>query len=119
MAIKISDLDLSLPEGVTSKLLTSIRPYNIYKGGERTDALGGYTYEICFPELRYEKLSVKVPIECQPLPILNIDEEPLPVGAPVKIDGLEITSYFSKGTINITAKAKRISLETAPSPKGA
>lgn len=119
MSLKITDLSLNLPPQIKTYMLADLHPYFAYVNGVRSNTLAGYAYDLVLPELKYEKLSVKIPIECQPLPILNIDEEPLPVGAPVKIDGLEITSYFSKGTINITAKAKRISLETAPATKGA
>lgn len=117
--LKITDLNLTLPPEVKTYMLADLRPYNAYVNGERSNTLAGYAYEIVLPEMKYEKLNVKVPIECQPLPILNIDEDPLPVGEPLKIVGLELRSYFSKGTINITASATQVSLQAVPSAKGA
>lgn len=116
--IKITDLNLTLPPEVKTYMLCGLRPFNAYVNGERSNTLAGYVYEICFPELRYEKLSVKVPIEEMTLPLIALDE-PIPVGAPVIVSGLTIRSYMSKGLVNLSATAKKIRLDAAPSAKGA
>ncbi|WP_312648616.1 hypothetical protein [Aminipila sp.] len=115
MALKITDLKHSLPLEVKTFMLADVKGYNNYVNGERSNVLGGYTYDLVLPEMKYERLSVKIPLENQSKPLVDIiNKEEIPVGMPVRLEGLEIRAYNSKSGINITALAKSISLVTSP-----
>ena len=108
--LKITDLKHSLPPEVKNFILTDVKAYNNYVNGERSNVVAGYSYDLVLTEMKYEKLTVKIPLENQPKPLVDIEKkEEIPAGTPVRIDGLEIRSYFSKGNINITALGKSIS----------
>lgn len=84
------------------KLLVDIVPVHEYKDNKRMDAVVAYRYIVALPELRLEKLGVK------------IDGKQLmdkPDGfAEVEFDGLEVSAYESQGHTQITAKAAGVSL---------
>lgn len=84
------------------KLLVDIVPVYEYKDNKRTDTVVAYRYIVALPELRLEKIGVK--IEGRQL----MDK---PDGfAEVEFDGLEVSAYESQGHTQITAKAVGVSL---------
>lgn len=84
------------------KLLVDIVPVFEYKDNKRMDTVVAYRYIVALPDLRLEKLGVK------------IDGKQLmdkPDGfAEVEFDGLEVSAYESQGHTQITAKAAGVSL---------
>lgn len=108
--LKITDLKHSLPPEIKNFMLADIKGYNNYVNGERSNTLGGYSYDLVLPEMKYERLTIKIPLENQSKPLVDIEnKEEIPVGTPIKLEGLEIRAYASKTGINITALAKSIS----------
>lgn len=77
-----------------------------YKDGERTTNINGYKYSVALPKLRFEKISIKVPLEKKNTPLFDINSEnPIPTGIKVGFKNIEVKSYFSNGNINVTASA--------------
>lgn len=108
--LKITDLKIDTASLGGNFLLVDITPYNTYKDGERTDTLEGYRYDIALPKHKMEKLSVKIPISVCNVPLVNIEkEEEIPMLRQVVFEGLEVTSYFMQGNINLKATATKIS----------
>lgn len=87
------------------KLLVDIVPVYEYSDNKRTDTIVAYRYIVALPDLRLEKIGVK--IEGKQL----MDK---PEGfVEVEFDGLEVSAYESQGHIQITAKAAGVSLVSA------
>ena len=87
-------------------LLAEISPSYDYKDGERTTNINGYKYSVALPKLRFEKISIKVPLEKRHNPLFDINSEnPIPTGIKVGFKNIEVKSYFSNGNINVTASA--------------
>lgn len=84
------------------KLLVDIVPVYEYKDSKRTDTVVAYRYIVALPELRLEKLGVKIEGR-------QIMEKPDGF-AEVEFDGLEVSAYESQGRTQITAKATGVSL---------
>ena len=84
------------------KLLVDIVPVYEYKDNKRTDAVVAYLYIVALPDLRLEKLGVK------------IDGKQLmdkPDGfAEVEFSGLEVSAYEAQSHTQITAKATGVML---------
>lgn len=84
------------------KLLVDIVPVYEYKDNKRTDTVVAYRYIVALPDLRLEKLGVKIDGK------QRMDK---PDGfAEVEFDGLEVSAYESQGHTQITAKAAGVSL---------
>lgn len=98
--IKISDLTID-PNSLGNELiLTDIVPVNEWKNGERQDNITGYKYVVAAPKHALRKIGVK--IDGKKL-IDNADDFPQ-----VKFTNLTISTYWSNGTIQLTAKASHI-----------
>jgi len=107
MALRITDLAIDVDSLGGDFILTDIRPYYQYKDGERTEKIDGYRYAVALPHKKMEKLNIKVE---QKSPLIDTDEEEIPIGQRVDFENLEVGSYFMKGNINISAKAKKVFL---------
>ena len=84
------------------KLLVDIVPVYEYRDNKRTDVVVAYRYIVALPELRLEKLGVKIKGR-------QLMEKPEGF-AEVEFDGLEVSAYESQGHTQITAKATGVSL---------
>lgn len=87
------------------KLLVDIVPVHEYKDNKRTDAVVAYRYIVALPDLRLEKLGVKIEGR-------QLMEKPEGF-VEVEFDGLEVSAYESQGRTQITAKATGVSLVNA------
>lgn len=87
------------------KLLVDIVPVYEYKDNKRTDTVVAYRYIVALPELRLEKLGVRIEGR-------QLMEKPDGF-AEVEFDGLEVSAYESQGHAQITAKAAGVSLVNA------
>ena len=81
-----------------------------YIDGKKGDP-DGYRYTVVLPELKLERLSVK--IENQP-PLIDIEKETIPVGVQVKFTNLVTSAFISNGQVGVSAKADSIALVTTP-----
>ena len=68
--LKITDLRIDPNSLGGVYLLAEISPSYEYKQGERTTNINGYKYSVALPKLRFEKLSIKVPLEKRQAPLL-------------------------------------------------
>ncbi|EDT73633.1 MULTISPECIES: hypothetical protein [Clostridium] len=108
--LKITDLKINIESLGGNFLLVDVSPYYTYKDGEKTDILEGYRYDIALPKHKMEKLSVKIPISSNNIPLVDINkDEEIPMLKQVVFDGLEVGSYFMQGNINLKATATKIS----------
>lgn len=104
--LKITDLKIDPNSLGDVFLLAEISPSYDYKDGERTTNINGYKYSVALPKLRFEKISIKVPLEKKNTPLFDINSEnPIPTGIKVDFKNIEVKSYFSNGNINVTASA--------------
>lgn len=111
--LKITDLKIDPTSLGDVFLLAEISPSYEYKQGERTTNINGYKYSVALPKLRFEKLSIKVPLENRQAPLFDItseNHEPIPTGVKVGFKNIEVKSYFSNGNINVTASADDVFL---------
>lgn len=92
------------------KLLVDIVPVYEYRDNKRTDAVVAYRYIVALPELRLEKLGVKIEGR-------QLMEKPEGF-AEVEFDGLEVSAYESQGRTQITAKAAGVTLVNASKKPG-
>lgn len=60
--LKITDLKIAPTSLGDVFLLAEISPSYEYKDGERTTNINGYKYSVALPQLRFEKISIKVPL---------------------------------------------------------
>ena len=81
------------------KLLVDIVPVYEYRDNKRTDVVVAYRYIVALPELRLEKLGVKIKGR-------QLMEKPEGF-AEVEFDGLEVSAYESQGHTQITAMVGR------------
>lgn len=110
--LKITDLRID-PHSLGDKFLFSgeITPAYDYKDWHKTNNINGYKYGVVLPNLKFEKINIKVPIEKKPAPLFDIlSDEPIPAGIELGFKGLNVGTYFSNGTINITASAEDVFL---------
>ena len=85
-----------------TKYLTAVSPYYKYdENKNRTDVIEGYRYEVALPEVRFEKIAVKIPGERQ----IDFSEGGY---MPVDFTDLEIKAYVISGNAQFSAKASRI-----------
>lgn len=104
--IKITDLRIDSSSLGKEFLLAEINPSYEYQDGQRTTKVNGYKYAVALPKLRFEKISIKVPLEKKNTPLFDINSEnPIPTGIKVGFKNIEVKSYFSNGNINVTASA--------------
>ena len=84
------------------KLLVDVVPVHEYRDNKRMDTVVAYRYIVALPELRLEKIGVK------------IDGKQLmdkPDGfAEVEFTGLEVSAYEAQGHAQVTAKATGVML---------
>lgn len=110
MALKITDLKIDVSSLGGNFLLVDIVPYYVYQNGEKTDILEGFRYDIALPKHKMEKLSVKIPISSCSVPLVDINkDEEIPMLKQVFFEGLEVSSYFMQGNVNLKATATKIS----------
>lgn len=84
------------------KYLAAVSPYYKYdENKNKTDVIEGYRYEVALPEVRYEKLSVKIPGGKQMDYTVGSD-------VPVDFTDLEIKAYVISGSAQFSAKASKI-----------
>lgn len=108
--IKITDLKID-PHSLGDKYIFTgeITPAYEYKDGQRTNTINAYNYGAVLPNLRFEKIKIKVPIEKKPAPLFDIlSDEPVPAGIELGFKGLNVGTYFSNGSINITCSAEDV-----------
>lgn len=105
--LRVTDCNIDPASIGTRNILTEIRPAYVYSNGERTNNIDGYRYTIAIPTLGFKKLSVKIEHQT---PLFNLELEEIPMGTEVEFTGLEIGTYFSKGQVNLSAKAQSISI---------
>ncbi|WP_419082839.1 hypothetical protein, partial [Phocaeicola sp.] len=109
--LKITDLRIDPNSLGDVFLLAEIAPSYDYKEGERTTNINGYKYSVALPKLRFEKISIKIPLEKKSNPLFDINSEnPIPTGVKVGFKNIEVKSYFSNGNINVTASADDVFL---------
>ena len=84
------------------KLLVDVVPVHEYRDNKRTDTVVAYRYIVALPELRLEKIGVKI----DGRQLMDKPEN----FAEVECDGLEVSAYESQGHTQITAKATGVSL---------
>lgn len=109
--LKITDLRIDPNSLGDVFLLAEIAPSYDYKEGERTTNINGYKYSVALPKLRFEKISIKIPLEKKSNPLFDINSEnPFPTGVKVGFKNIEVKSYFSNGNINVTASADDVFL---------
>lgn len=100
--INIRDLRIDPASLGAKKLLVDIVPVYEYKNNQRTDEVVAHRYIVALPELRLEKIGVK------------IDGKQLmdkPDGfAEVEFSGLEVSAYEAQGHTQVTAKATGVML---------
>ena len=100
--LNIRDLRIDPASLGAKKLLVDIVPVYEYKNNQRTDAVVAFRYIVALPELRLEKIGVK------------IDGKQLmdkPDGfAEVEFSGLEVSAYEAQSHTQITAKATGVML---------
>lgn len=116
--IKITDLRIDSSSLGKEFLLAEINPSYEYQDGQRTTKVNGYKYAVAIPAIKFEKLSIKVPLQKRQAPLFDItseNHEPIPTG--VKVTGvkvgfknIEVKPYFSAGNINFTATADDVYL---------
>lgn len=87
------------------KLLVDVLPVYEYKDNMRTDNCVAFRYVVALPELRLEKLGVKIEGR-------QLMEKPDSF-VEVEFTGLELSAYESQGHTQITAKATGIALANA------
>ena len=110
--IKITDLKID-PHSLGDKYIFTgeITPAYDYKDGQKTDIINGYKYHVILPNLKYEKISVKILTSSKPAPLFDIlSDEPVPAGIELGFKGLTVGTYFSNGSINITCSADDVFL---------
>lgn len=102
--LKITDLKIDSSSLSAGKpmLLADITPAYVYENNERADKIEGYKYSVVLTAHKMEKISVKV---LSKTPLIDTDKEEIPIGTPVEFTNLEVGCYYSKGQINVTAKA--------------
>ena len=100
--LNIRDLRIDPASLGAKKLLVDIVPVYEYKNNQRTDAVVAFRYIVALPELRLEKIGVR------------IDGKQLmdkPDGfAEVEFSGLEVSAYEAQSHTQITAKATGVML---------
>lgn len=105
--IKITDLKID-PHSLGDKYIFTgeITPAYAYKDGQKTNTINSFKYGVVLPNLKFEKINIKVPIEKKPAPLFDIlSDEPVPAGIELGFKGLNVGTYFSNGSINITCSA--------------
>ena len=108
--LKITDLKIDPSSLGSTFLLAELAPYYQYINGSRSDKIAGFKYTVVLPELKYEKLGIKLPIEQKTKPLFDLSDnhEPIPTGIQVGFKGLTVSSYYSQGNINVTASAEDV-----------
>ena len=100
----INSKDLVLDNRVFGKKywLIDVKPSYEYVDGAKTDKVDGYKYIVVLPEMKMEKLSVK---------IAGNQIVDAPDGyAECRFEELKVTPYVSAGNINLAATATNIVL---------
>ena len=100
--LNLRDLRIDPASRGSKKLLVDIVPVYEYKNNQRTDAVVAFRYIVALPELRLEKIGIR------------IDGKQLmdkPDGfAEVEFSGLEVSAYEAQGHTQVTAKATGVML---------
>lgn len=104
--INVRDLRIDPASLGTEMLLVEIVPVYEYRDNRRTDNCTAFRYTVTLPQLRYEKLGVK--IDGKQLLDLNKGF------VNVEFSDLEILLYEAQGHVQISAKASGISVVDAP-----
>lgn len=102
--LKVTDLRIDPASLGKEFLLADITPSYDYKDGERTQNVNGYKYSVALPAVRFEKVSVKIPLEKKNTALFDISES-IPTGIKVGFKNIEVKTYFLNGNINVTASA--------------
>lgn len=100
--LNIRDLRIDPASLGAKKLLVDIVPVYEYKDNKRTDVVVAYRYIVALPELRLEKIGVKIDGK-------QLMNEPDGF-AEVEFSSLEVSAYESQGHTQITAKATGVTL---------
>jgi len=101
--MRVQDLIIDPRRSLGNKLwLCNVMPAFEYKNGSRTDNIVAYRYEIALPERNLDKISVRIDGQ-QLLEAPNGFVE-------VKLEGLELSIYWSNGNYQVGAKATGISV---------
>jgi len=110
MALRVNDLVIDSERTFKNNfMLADISRSYKYVDGKKGDP-DGYRYTVVLPELKLERLPVK--IENQ-LPLIDIEKETIPVGVQVKFTNLVTSAYMAhNGQVGISAKADSIAFVT-------
>lgn len=81
-------------------ILLGVTPSYAYEGGERTQRIDGYRYNLVLPTSDFEKVSVKIP----GVKKLDVQGESFPV----RFDNPVARIYYSGGSHDITISADDI-----------
>lgn len=106
MAIRLNDLKLDTKAMFKDDfLLADITPLFPFNNGERAKTQTGYTYTVVLPNLKLEKISVKIEnLE----PLVNLDTDEVPVMSAVKFENLQVTPYLNNNNFGLSCKADSI-----------
>ena len=106
--LNIRDLKIDPTSLGRAMLLVEVRPYYVYKDGRATDEVAGYRYTVALPELRLEKIGVKI----EGAQLLDSPER----GAvEVEFTGLEVRAYQDRDkVVQFSAKATGVKLVNGP-----
>ena len=100
--INIRDLRIDPASLGAKKLLVDIVPVYEYKNNQRTDAVVAFRYIVALPELRLEKIGVRIDGK-------QLMDKPDSF-AEVEFSGLEVSAYEAQGHTQVAAKATGITL---------
>ena len=82
-----------------------------YLDGKKGDP-DGYRYTVVLPQLKLERLSVKIENQA---PLIDIEKETIPVGVQVRFTNLTTSAWISNSQVGISARADSISFVDTPS----
>ncbi len=108
--IKLNDFIVTkesiIPQG--GALLVDIQENKVYIDGKATDSYDGFRYTIVLPNIRYEKITVKVPALPRIISVEDMQKyNKSGTGILVDFEGLIGTYYQSSNGIGFSASAKR------------
>ncbi|NBI07290.1 hypothetical protein [Senegalia massiliensis] len=107
MALRITDLRIDTKD-LGEFILANISPFYEYIDGKKSDKLLGYRYDVALPSKKLEKLGVKVE---NLTPLIDIENEEIPIGMKIDFHGLEVGSYYMNGNVHVKAKAKSVHIK--------
>ena len=99
--IRIQDIKIDPLSLGGQYLLADVQKSYLYINGEKTNELDGFKYWVVLPNLKYEKIGIKV---FSKIPLVNLEEK-IPTGTPIEFTNLVVGAYFQNNQLTITAHA--------------